>query len=210
MFQKSTRSGWAKPSLSLLQILTSPSSDSIHSTPKLLPNQSTFMPAEPPPLEIHLRVNPKRTNTNMVHPVAVEAGSPVQYQREEVKHYRKWFPWLIPLFVVANIVMFVITMYVNNCPHNSVSCIATFLGRFSFQPFKENPLLGPSSLTWVSFCIFLLIHRNWTKLNFFATIHTRFNLLNYYLVCYCWHELGLLVVLWDYFALVIRVLVGIF
>ncbi|MCI05161.1 inactive rhomboid protein 1-like, partial [Trifolium medium] len=38
-------------------------------------------------------------------------------------------------------------MYVNNCPRNSVSCIARFLHRFSFQPFKENPLLGPSSLT---------------------------------------------------------------
>ncbi|CDP06604.1 unnamed protein product [Coffea canephora] len=43
--------------------------------------------------------------------------------------------------------MFVITMYVNNCPKNSVSCVAGFLGRFSFQPFKENPLLGPSSTT---------------------------------------------------------------
>lgn len=115
------------------------------------------------PLEIHLRVNSSKwtttannhnNNSNMVHPVAVETLSapPVQYQREEqqqqqVKHYRKWFSWLIPLFVVANIVMFVITMYVNNCPRNSVSCIASFMGRFSFQPFKENPLLGPSSLT---------------------------------------------------------------
>ncbi|CBI30545.3 unnamed protein product, partial [Vitis vinifera] len=43
--------------------------------------------------------------------------------------------------------MFGITMYVNNCPKNSISCIADFLGRFSFQPFKENPLLGPSSST---------------------------------------------------------------
>lgn len=103
---------------------------------------------EPRQLEIHLRVNSKRTNT-MVHPVAVEALSPPTTTRDEgrVKHYRKWFSWLIPLFVVANIVMFVTTMYVNNCPHNSVSCIASFLGRFSFQPFKENPLLGPSSLT---------------------------------------------------------------
>ncbi|KAJ6407871.1 hypothetical protein OIU84_011223 [Salix udensis] len=43
--------------------------------------------------------------------------------------------------------MFIITMYVNNCPKKSLSCIARFLGRFSFQPFKENPLLGPSSMT---------------------------------------------------------------
>ncbi|KAK7390542.1 hypothetical protein VNO78_25850 [Psophocarpus tetragonolobus] len=107
------------------------------------------MSRNPTPLEIHLRVNSKRTNSNtMVHPMDTVVAPPVQYPREEeVKHYRKWFSWLIPLFVVANIVMFVITMYVNNCPHNSVSCIASFLGRFSFQPFKENPLLGPSSLT---------------------------------------------------------------
>ncbi|KAG5042704.1 hypothetical protein JHK87_006619 [Glycine soja] len=107
------------------------------------------MSGEPRPLEIHLRVNSKR-GTTMVHPVAAAetVEIPIQYPREEeVKHYRKWFSWLIPLFVVANIVMFVITMYVNNCPRNSVSCIASFLGRFSFQPFKENPLLGPSSLT---------------------------------------------------------------
>lgn len=161
------------------------------------------MPGEPRPLEIHLRVNPKGSNTNMVHPVAVQTLSPVQYPREEVKHYRKWFSWLIPLFVVANIVLFVITMYVNNCPHNSVSCIASFLGRFSFQPFKENPLLGPSSLTWVTFCIILVIHTNWAQLNFWTTIHTRFNQLNCSLVCYCWHHLGFLVVQWDYFALVI-------
>ncbi|KAK9280539.1 hypothetical protein L1049_014231 [Liquidambar formosana] len=43
--------------------------------------------------------------------------------------------------------MFLVTMYVNNCPENSVSCVARFLGRFSFQPLKENPLLGPSSTT---------------------------------------------------------------
>ncbi|KAF2291752.1 hypothetical protein GH714_035451 [Hevea brasiliensis] len=30
---------------------------------------------------------------------------------------------------------------------NSESCIGKFLGRFSFQPIKENPLLGPSSST---------------------------------------------------------------
>lgn len=118
---------------------------------------------EPPPLETHSRrsSNNNNNNNNVVHPVSVSVtvsdppqAQPVQYQyyrEEEVKHHKKWFPWLIPFFVVANVVVFVVTMYVNNCPHNSVSCIARFLGRFSFQPFKENPLLGPSSLTYVSF-----------------------------------------------------------
>ncbi|KAF7845480.1 RHOMBOID-like protein 1 [Senna tora] len=106
------------------------------------------MAEETPPSGIN-----SRKNANLIHPVEVDAAAlpystsatPVEYN--EMKKFKRWFPWLIPLFVVANIAVFVITMYVNNCPKNSTSCIATFLGRFSFQPFKENPLLGPSSLT---------------------------------------------------------------
>ncbi|CAN0910689.1 RHOMBOID-like protein 2 [Linum grandiflorum] len=42
--------------------------------------------------------------------------------------------------------MFVVVMFVNDCPAKSRNCIgAEFLGRFAFQPLKENPLLGPSS-----------------------------------------------------------------
>ncbi|PKI41408.1 hypothetical protein CRG98_038180 [Punica granatum] len=64
---------------------------------------------------------------------------------------RQWTSWLVPMFVVANVAMFVITMFVNNCPKNNFGfqggCVARFLGRLSFQPLSENPLLGPSSLT---------------------------------------------------------------
>ncbi|XP_058757009.1 RHOMBOID-like protein 1 [Vicia villosa] len=77
-----------------------------------------------------------------------KAEAIVEYK--EMKHFKKWIPWLIPFFVIANVVVFIITMYVNDCPHNSISCIARFLGRFSFQPFNENPLLGPSYLTLMS------------------------------------------------------------
>ncbi|KAK9920655.1 hypothetical protein M0R45_029203 [Rubus argutus] len=99
-----------------------------------------------------LRVNSRRHH-NVVHPVDIETppltspapSTPPVYR--EIKHFKKWVVWLIPSFVIANVIMFIITMYVNNCPKNSISCIATFLGRFSFQPFKENPLLGPSSST---------------------------------------------------------------
>ncbi|XP_014523822.1 RHOMBOID-like protein 2 [Vigna radiata var. radiata] len=59
--------------------------------------------------------------------------------------------WLVPMFVGANIVVFVIFMYINNCPKNNLGpqggCVAKFLGRFSFEPMQENPLLGPSSST---------------------------------------------------------------
>jgi len=61
-----------------------------------------------------------------------------------------WTSWLVPMFVVANIAVFVIAMYINNCPKNNNlqgGCVAKFLGRFSFQPMQENPLLGPSSST---------------------------------------------------------------
>ncbi|KAJ7961409.1 Rhomboid-like protein [Quillaja saponaria] len=107
------------------------------------------MAGDPPPSSTQLRVN-SRSN-NVIHPVDIDppsvqssAATPVLFG--EVKHFRKWVPWLIPCFVVANVVLFIVTMYVNDCPKNSISCIARFLGRFSFQPFKENPLLGPSSL----------------------------------------------------------------
>ncbi|GFZ02279.1 RHOMBOID-like 1 [Actinidia rufa] len=113
------------------------------------------MMAQEPPKEIQIRVHSRRGG-NTIHPLDAETPpllpspatanqSPVVYR--EVKHFKKWFTWLIPSFVVANVVMFIITMYVNDCPKNSVSCVAGFLGRFSFQPFKENPLLGPSSST---------------------------------------------------------------
>ncbi|TYG67755.1 hypothetical protein ES288_D05G101100v1 [Gossypium darwinii] len=61
--------------------------------------------------------------------------------------FKNWVPWLIPGFVIANVVVFLISMFINNCPKNSSSCVGRFLGRFSFQPMKENPLLGPSADT---------------------------------------------------------------
>ncbi|KAL9685494.1 hypothetical protein QQ045_022944 [Rhodiola kirilowii] len=108
------------------------------------------MATEGPP-ETQNRSNSKR-GYNMIHPVDVETQRPPQLSARpvsyvEVKEKNKWIPWLIPAFVVANIVVFVITMYVNDCPKNSVRCVAKSFGRFSFQPFKENPLLGPSSTT---------------------------------------------------------------
>ncbi|GAA0160108.1 hypothetical protein LIER_16738 [Lithospermum erythrorhizon] len=63
----------------------------------------------------------------------------------------QWTSWLVPLIVVANVAMFIVVMFVNDCPnHNhlqrlSNQCVPRFLGRFSFQPLRENPLFGPSS-----------------------------------------------------------------
>ncbi|KAL2550379.1 RHOMBOID-like 2 [Forsythia ovata] len=80
----------------------------------------------------------------------------------------QWTSWLIPVFVVANVAVFVVEMYVNNCPKHVKNrdfipgddrkCVARFLGRFSFQPLRENPLFGPSSSTLEK-----LGALNWTK-----------------------------------------------
>lgn len=100
-------------------------------------------------------------NNVQVQPMDLESGSlSEQHQSQNrsrgsfyeergggVKEFRSWFAWLIPCFVIANVIVFVITMYVNNCPKKSGDCFADFLGRFSFQSTRENPLLGPSSLT---------------------------------------------------------------
>lgn len=61
----------------------------------------------------------------------------------------QWTSWLVPLIVVANVAMFIVIMYQNDCPKKNNGargdCVAKFLKRFSFQPLKENPLFGPSS-----------------------------------------------------------------
>ncbi|KAL3499397.1 hypothetical protein ACH5RR_038490 [Cinchona calisaya] len=64
----------------------------------------------------------------------------------------QWTSWLVPIIVVANVAMFVVIMFINNCPRNNYygirgQCVAKFLGRLSFQPLNENPLFGPSSNT---------------------------------------------------------------
>jgi hypothetical protein len=73
---------------------------------------------------------------------------------------RRWWPWLVPTVLVACVVVFAAEMFVNDCPrHGSplgsdATCVAAgFLHRFAFQPIRENPLLGPSSATYVPFSL---------------------------------------------------------
>lgn len=78
---------------------------------------------------------------------------------------QEWTSWLIPAFVAANVAVFVVAMYINNCPKSQGSeeaCMARFLGRLSFQPLKENPLFGPSSSTWAFWRIQFFF---WSKFN---------------------------------------------
>ncbi|GJU46824.1 rhomboid-like protein 2 [Tanacetum coccineum] len=96
--------------------------------------------------DLERQQRPKNSNSNNT------TGStyPSSYSSTESSTY--WTSWLVPVFVVANIVVFVVVMYVNNCRKHNYErvygkCVAGFLGRFSFQPLKENPLFGASSNT---------------------------------------------------------------
>ncbi|KAL9677767.1 hypothetical protein QQ045_015603 [Rhodiola kirilowii] len=64
-----------------------------------------------------------------------------------------WFPWLTPLIFAVNVAMFVYSMYENDCPaRRAIPDECLFyqdLGRFAFQPFEENALLGPSTNTMI-------------------------------------------------------------
>ncbi|CAH2038062.1 unnamed protein product [Thlaspi arvense] len=77
--------------------------------------------------------------------------------RRDVERSRKnrgntqWTAWLTPLIVIASVAVFIVAMFINDCPKTAAGangdCVAKFLRRFSFQPLRENPLLGPSSST---------------------------------------------------------------
>nr|AIY60756.1 rhomboid protein Alipl7598 [Alisma plantago-aquatica] len=87
-------------------------------------------------------------------------GHHYNYHRDPADyHGRARHSWLVPVCVVACVVVFVVTMYVNDCRGHELDggplreqqgrCVARFLRRFSFQPLRENPLLGPSSRTLI-------------------------------------------------------------
>nr|AIY60782.1 rhomboid protein Lilbr6813 [Lilium brownii] len=78
------------------------------------------------------------------------AGDPT-LPRHDGSPIRPWFPWLVPGIFAANVAAFIVTMYINDCPAKSpfsMRCLGRrILGRFSFEPFKANRLLGPSATT---------------------------------------------------------------
>ncbi|KAK1273207.1 hypothetical protein QJS04_geneDACA022268 [Acorus gramineus] len=92
-------------------------------------------------------------NNSRPGPPPAPVVAPYYYEEGETSSAagREWTAWIVPMVVVANVAMFIVTMLINNCPHHTQTlrrrCVATFLGRFSFQPLRENPLFGPSSST---------------------------------------------------------------
>ncbi|KAF0893372.1 hypothetical protein E2562_024195 [Oryza meyeriana var. granulata] len=92
------------------------------------------------------RYNPSGNGPNAVAP----APPPFYYYDQAAAQERHHRTWVVPLLVIANVAMFVVVMYYNNCPANGGrdSCVGrSFLRRLSFQPLKENPVLGPSAAT---------------------------------------------------------------
>ncbi|KAG2329371.1 hypothetical protein Bca52824_000551 [Brassica carinata] len=63
----------------------------------------------------------------------------------------QWTAWVTPVIVLACIAVFIVVMLINDFPTMFAGangdCVPRFLRRFSFQPLRENPLLGPSSST---------------------------------------------------------------
>lgn len=95
-------------------------------------------------------IDSSRRDSKTVHPIHDSAmrASAVPYYDDRYNRGKRG-AWLITLFVILNVAVFIVAMFINNCPKDSGrdNCTIRFLGRFSFQPLKENPLFGPSSST---------------------------------------------------------------
>jgi membrane associated rhomboid family serine protease len=74
--------------------------------------------------------------------------SPILPEKPQQFNPRKhrYFPIAVPVLMVANIVVFILMMYSNSCPDNiepGKACVGKWLKPLSFQPWSENPILGP-------------------------------------------------------------------
>ncbi|KAI3801506.1 hypothetical protein L1987_29613 [Smallanthus sonchifolius] len=78
-----------------------------------------------------------------VHPRRGNSPPPDSPSHDELKTFKDW---LVPTIVCINVFLFLVTMFINNCPAHSNKCIAPrFLKRLAFESIKINPLLGPSA-----------------------------------------------------------------
>ncbi|KAE9463527.1 hypothetical protein C3L33_04548, partial [Rhododendron williamsianum] len=105
--------------------------------------------SDSPPVEgedkLQIKVHPCRDDDKHHHHHHHRSTtSPPRPPPQMYQPFKKHFSWLVPLFVVVNVALFIIVMYLNDCPKRSNNCVgADVLGRFAFQSLKENPLLDP-------------------------------------------------------------------
>ncbi|KAE8672341.1 hypothetical protein F3Y22_tig00111843pilonHSYRG00005 [Hibiscus syriacus] len=107
-------------------------------------------------MESSSRVGVKRNSNDNSNTTTTSNAS--TYLIEDTETQRT--SWLVPMFVVANIALFIVVMYLNDYPNRKHTrlvgkCVVTFLGRFSFDPVNVNPLFGPSSSTSVLSSLFI-------------------------------------------------------
>ncbi|KAM7507661.1 hypothetical protein LguiA_018114 [Lonicera macranthoides] len=97
-------------------------------------------PPPPPPPPPQPRFSIELTTDDVVKDQRIPFFGPLQQGR------RTENTWVISLFVIFYLVAFAATMLLNDCWQNSHGdCALKPLGRISFQPLVENPLLGPSA-----------------------------------------------------------------
>ena len=75
---------------------------------------------------------------------------PVQIQQQQ------HMPWMVPTFAALHVLAFILVMSHNNCDMRTNiignnACVFSTLKRFSFQPLKENPFLGPTTANLLEF-----------------------------------------------------------
>ncbi|XP_061988299.1 inactive RHOMBOID-like protein 8 [Rosa rugosa] len=113
------------------------------------------MAAEPPPSKLHTQIDitapppcsaddsSLATETLREQRLSFFAS---RYTRR--RRRRRSDTWIISLFVILHVLAFALTMAVNDCWRKSHGdCALGAFGRLSFQPLRENPLLGPSAST---------------------------------------------------------------
>lgn len=77
-----------------------------------------------------------------------QMNAPQRYSSARESEDQQHTPFLSVAIAVAHTVTLIMVMYQNDCPnHTTETCLFPSLHGFAFQPFGENPLLGPSAKT---------------------------------------------------------------
>ncbi|CAI9788018.1 unnamed protein product [Fraxinus pennsylvanica] len=103
-----------------------------------------------PKLQTHIEIKPIQLQRPRIS-VELTAEELLKEQKLPFPFFRplsqrKENTWVISVFVILHLIAFTATMIINDCWSNSHGqCALKSLGRFSFQPLSENPLLGPSA-----------------------------------------------------------------
>ncbi|KAJ0024253.1 hypothetical protein Pint_08267 [Pistacia integerrima] len=103
----------------------------------------------------HLEIKTLRPPSPPTRPFSLSKNQDREHQKtpffKSRAGIRKSDTWIISVFVILHVVAFIATMVANDCWRNSHGdCALKALGRLSFQPLPENPLLGPSASASVS------------------------------------------------------------